>query len=71
MGLIRELVGWSLLVAGLIVFRVSFSYLDDRKVVEAGIATVIGLIIFRGGMQLLKVAVLTRAVVREQRRESM
>ncbi len=69
--LIRELVGWGLLLLGLNVFRISFAELNDRRVVEAGIAAMIGLFIFRGGMQLLKVAVAARALMPQRPHESV
>ena len=59
---IRELFGWALLVLGLSVFRISFHYLDQRLVVEGAISMMIGFFIFRGGMQLLRIAAAARAV---------
>lgn len=71
MGLfIRELIGWLLLALGLNVFRISFAYLNSRQVVEAAVAAVIGIFIFRGGLQLLKIAVAARALIWERQGES-
>lgn len=67
--LIRELVGWGLLLLGLNIFRISFVELDERRVVEAAIAAFIGLIVFRAGMQLLKVAVAARALLAERQHQ--
>ena len=53
---LRELAGWFLLVLGLFGFYVSFLLLLDQKPIDAGPLTFIAFIIFRGGMQLLKVA---------------
>ena len=64
--LLRELVGWLLVGLGLNVFRLSLNYLDQRQVIEGLIATVVGLLIFRGGLQLVKVAVAARAFSRNQ-----
>ena len=58
----REVVGWLLCLLGLNVFRISFGYLEERQVVEAFVASLIGLFIFRGGMQLVKVAVAARSL---------
>lgn len=64
--LIRELAGWLLVVLGLEAFRNSFMYLNERQVVEAGVAAFIGVFVFRGGLQLLKVAVAARALIWER-----
>lgn len=57
---IREVVGWILLGLGLWVFLGCLELLDRGKPIEAGSQTVIGFIIFRGGIHLLKVAVAAR-----------
>lgn len=67
MGLIiREIIGWGLLVLGLNIFYISFGYIEERKVIEASIAAFIGVFVFRGGLQLTKVAVAARAVLNER-----
>jgi hypothetical protein len=58
----REIIGWAmLLVGGYVLFR-AFVLLTDGShlVVEAGWLTVIGFVIFRGGIHLLKIAVAAR-----------
>ena len=59
---LRELAGWLLVGLGLLVFYVCFSLLlsDRPYILEAGPLTLIGIIIFRGGIHLLKVAVAAR-----------
>jgi len=59
---LRELAGWLLVGLGLYVFLVCLSILlsSQPKLLEAGPLTLIGIIIFRGGIHLLKVAVAAR-----------
>ncbi len=59
---IREILGWLLVGLGLYVFLICFSLLvrDRPLILEAGPLTLIGIIIFRGGIHLLKVAVAAR-----------
>jgi hypothetical protein len=64
--ILRELVGWLIIVLGLNIFRICFHYLDRRQVIEGLIAAIMGVLVFRGGLQLVKVAVAARAFVREQ-----
>jgi hypothetical protein len=60
----REVAGWALVLIGLVMFSVCFVILLANpaypRVVEAGPLTVIGIIVFRGGIHLLKVAVAAR-----------
>ena len=58
----REVVGWALLLLGLNVFRYCFRYLDQALVTEGFISAIIGVMLFRGGLQLVKVAVAARAL---------
>jgi len=62
---VREIVGWGLLAAGLYVFRTCFDYLDEALVVEGFVSAIIGVMLFRGGLQLVKVAVAARAIRHE------
>jgi hypothetical protein len=67
---IREVAGWALLVLGLFMFYLSYHMLigypdpvtglPRRMVLEAGQWSVVGIIVFRGGIHLLKVAVAAR-----------
>lgn len=59
---LREVIGWALLLLGLNVFRYCFRYLDQALVVEGFISAMIGVMLFRGGLQLVKVAVAARAL---------
>ena len=60
----REVAGWALVLIGLLMFGVCFVILTSDpaypRIVEAGPLTVIGIIVFRGGIHLLKVAVAAR-----------
>lgn len=59
---IRELAGWVLLGIGLAAFAVCYVVLLlNGRMIEAAALTMIGIIIFRGGLQLLKVAMAARA----------
>lgn len=62
---VREVIGWVLLVSGLNVFRICFRYLNHALVIEGFIAAIIGIMLFRGGLQLVKVAVAARAIRHE------
>ena len=60
---LREGAGWVLLGVGLAAFAVSyFVFLLQKRVIEAGVLGVIGFVVFRGGIHLLKVAIAARAV---------
>ena len=54
---VRELTGWLFLALGLYVFYLCFVLLWGGRVIQGGPLTLIGVIIFRGGIHLLKVAV--------------
>jgi hypothetical protein len=62
----RELVGWLLMLLGLYVFALCLSSLATPPepgiygLLEAPALTIIGIIVFRGGIHLLKVAVAAR-----------
>ena len=58
---IREIAGWALVVLGLWLFYVSyFVLLKNNHIVESGPTVLMGVIVFRGGIHLLKVAVAAR-----------
>ena len=65
---IRELAGWLLLGLGLSVFYVCLVLLlaTPPRIIEAGPLTLIGIIIFRGGIHFLKVAVAARVCLHAQ-----
>jgi hypothetical protein len=53
----REIAGWLMLMAGLGVFAFAlFGLLLRGKFVESGPAIMIGFVVYRGGVHLLKVA---------------
>jgi len=59
---VREIIGWLLMLLGLNVFRISLMYLSRMLVIEGFVATIIAIVIFRSGLQLVKVAVAARAI---------
>ena len=59
--IVREVIGWVLLLCGLYTFWTSMQYLNDALVVQGFVSAIIGVILFRGGLQLVKVAVAARA----------
>ncbi len=63
---IRELAGWVLVLLGLVAFGVSFWMLKQHYWIEAGVPSLIGFFVFRGGIHLLKVAVAARICLQAQ-----
>lgn len=64
---VRELAGWSLVGLGLFVFYLCLALMLADRIIQAGELTIIGVIIFRGGIHLLKVAVAARVCMAAQR----
>jgi hypothetical protein len=65
----RELAGWFLIALGLYVFYRSYVLFTDEArhpVIEGGSLTLVGIVIFRGGIHLVKVAMAARACLRAQ-----
>jgi hypothetical protein len=64
----RELAGWALVLLGLLVFYVCIVFLlgPQHTILEAPTVAFIGFILFRGGIQLLKVAVAARICMQTQ-----
>ena len=61
---LREGAGWVLLGVGLAAFAVTyFVFLLQKRVIEAAGLGVIGFVVFRGGLHLLKVAIAARAAL--------
>ncbi|HZT81231.1 MAG TPA: hypothetical protein VFA26_13460 [Gemmataceae bacterium] len=58
----REVSGWALVALGLFTFYKCYEMLtaDQPALVQAGPLVVVGIIVFRAGVQLLKVAVAAR-----------
>jgi hypothetical protein len=65
---IRELAGWILMALGLYVLFIALVFLVNvpPRFIEAGPLTLIGIIVFRGGVHLLKVAVAARICLQAQ-----
>lgn len=69
---VREVAGWCLVLLGLYIFLACLGLLlnapDARGpgILEAPVVSVIGIIVFRGGIHLLKVAVAARICLRTQ-----
>jgi hypothetical protein len=57
---IREVLGWVLVCLGLFDFYMCVVLLFNHSVIEVGPMFVIGIVVFRGGIHLLKVAVAAR-----------
>jgi hypothetical protein len=57
---LREIAGWLLVGLSLGVFYLCFVLLVNHYVLEGGPLTLVGIILFRGGIHLLKVAVAAR-----------
>jgi len=64
----REIAGWLLVLAGLYLMRMSLEFVGDRKVVEASIVVFAAMTVFRGGIQLIKVATAARVCLTAERR---
>ena len=69
---IRETAGWLLLLLGLFLFWVCLALLLNERpqYIQAGPLTLIAIIVFRGGIHLLKVAVAARVCLHAQRETS-
>ncbi len=65
---VREIAGWLLVLLGLFVFYVCFAVLltDAPLILESIPLTVIGIVVFRSGIHLLKVAVAARVCLHAQ-----
>ncbi len=66
----REVAGWFLVALGLYLFWRCVPLMTDEShyILEGCAMTLIGVIIFRGGIHLLKIAVAAEVVVDAQRR---
>ncbi len=64
---LRELAGWLLVVLGLYMFLLCIDLLlNPRWILEATPVMIIGIVVFRGGIHLLKVAVAARVCTQAQ-----
>jgi hypothetical protein len=64
----RELMGWLLVGLGLLVLFVCVALVLEGRILEAGPLSVVGIIVFRGGIHLLKVAVAARICLQARER---
>jgi hypothetical protein len=67
----REIAGWALTGIGLFIFVLVYSLCNQRdepRYVEAMTMTVVGIFVFRGGINLLKTAVAARVCEQAQDR---
>ena len=65
---IREIAGWALVLLGLYVLFICLVFLVNSppRILTSGPLTLIGIIVFRGGIHLLKVAVAARVCLQVQ-----
>jgi hypothetical protein len=54
---VREVVGWALMVLGLWLFYQSYTFVVNKNYIGSGPTVLMGIVVFRGGIHLLKVAV--------------
>jgi hypothetical protein len=62
----REVAGWVLVLLGVAAFGLSIFFLTRHYWIEAGLPSLIGFVLFRGGIHLLKVAVAARICLEAQ-----
>ncbi len=62
---IREILGWALIIIGLLFVRSAFDSLDTKKVVEASVTVLAASFVFRGGIHLVKMSIAARIVERD------
>jgi hypothetical protein len=54
---VREVMGWVLMVLGLWLFYQSYVFVMNKNFIGSGPTVLMGIVVFRGGIHLLKVAV--------------
>jgi len=66
----REMAGWGLVLLGLFAFYKCYGLLtaDDHRLIEGSALTIVGIVIFRGGIHLLKVAVAAQVCAEAEQR---
>jgi hypothetical protein len=63
---LREIVGWLLLAFGLYLIWECVLFMSEGRIIQSGTLSIVAIIVFRGGLHLLKVAVAAR-ICREAR----
>ncbi len=63
---VREVAGWGLVLLGVAAFGLSIRFLTQHYWIEAGLPSLIGIFLFRGGIHLLKMAVAARICLQAQ-----
>lgn len=66
----RELGGWLLIGLGLVFFASAYRFCETTHIVEAWPMALIGVVIFWGGIHLLKVAIAARICQQAQMNEA-
>ena len=60
----KELIGWLLVATGLYLTWTALEFVRYRQVIEAGVMIPAAIMIFRGGIHLIKVSTAARIVAR-------
>lgn len=68
---VREIAGWVLVLVGLALFLYCLAFLGEGLVIEGGIVAGMGVVVFRGGIHLIRVAAAARVVVADRRVDSL
>lgn len=63
---IREIAGWVLVLLGLALFLYCLAFLGEGLVIEGAIVAGMGVVVFRGGIHLIRVAAAARVVLADQ-----
>jgi hypothetical protein len=64
----REVAGWLLVLIGLYVFSQCYRLLtnENHQILEGGSLTLVGIVVFRGGIHLLKIATAAQVCLEAQ-----
>lgn len=67
----REIAGWLLVLSGLFLLKMGLEFVGDRRVFAASVVVFAAMAVFRGGIQLIKVATAAHVcLTAEQRADS-
>lgn len=64
---VREIFGWLLIAAALYLFYACLLYVGDRKVVQAMLVATVSTVLFRGGLQMIRLSTAARIVLHARR----